>query len=83
MKGSAHRDGEEQRRLLLNDLPHVAFCKLCALGDLVDDLLVVIGDAEVIGQPFSKLASAASEFTPDGNDLIQVSFLLFAKNARG
>ena len=41
------------------------------------------GDAKIFGKSFSKLAAAATEFTSNGNDLIQKSFLLFCKKMRG
>ena len=71
-------NGEEHAGLLLYNLLYVAFGKLCALGDLLDDLFVVIGDSEVFGKSFSKLTAATAKFTTDGDDLIQ-GYSPFAK----
>ena len=73
MKGAPDGDGEENPRFLLYDLLNVVFGKLGTLGNFGNDLLIVVGDAEQVGKSFSKLASAASKFTSDGNDFVHNS----------
>ena len=53
---------------MLAGLFNVGWIKAGFRGDFLDQLLVVVFDAEPLGQLFSDAASAAAEFAADGDD---------------
>ena len=64
--------------MALHHVADVFLRKLGALGDLVDDLAVIIFIAQRLGKAAAKLASAASEFAADGDDGVTHGNLLLA-----
>ena len=63
-------DGEGGDGPVADDLLYVFFGQLRALGDLLNDLLIVVGAAKLLRQTASKLSAAAAELPADGNDPI-------------
>ncbi len=55
---------------MADDLLYVFFGKLRAPGNLLNDLLIVVGAAQMLRQTASKLSAAAAELPADGNDPI-------------
>ena len=76
MQRASNRNGVHEIAFLLDDLAQIALVKASTLGDLGDDLLVVIGKSEMVGQALAKLASSTSKLASNGNDLVQNRHLL-------
>ena len=68
--GDGDRDGVVGVDLVLHDLIHVVLRQLAALGDGGDDLLVIVGEAELLCEALADLAAAGAEFPADGDDTI-------------
>lgn len=68
---SSSGNGEDQSRILLDDLMNVSFCELCAVCNFGHDFLVVVSVTEHVCKAFSNFSSTTSEFTSDRNDFIQ------------
>ena len=61
-------DGEGDGGAAFGDLPHILLRQRRALGDLGDDLLVIVGVAQFFRQAAAQFTAAAAKFTANGND---------------
>lgn len=69
-EAASDMDGKGGDGPVPDDLLYILLGQLRALGDLLDDLLVVVGAAQVLRQAASQLSAAAPELPADGNDLV-------------
>ena len=67
-EGPADGDGIVDDGLLFNDAADVILSQAASSCDLGDDLIVVVGVAQLLCQALTKLSAAAAELTVDGND---------------
>ena len=68
--GEAVADGHGVSGLnaLFADVSDIALIKAVLLGDHLDDLVIIAGDAQLVGQTLAQLSAAAAEFAADRNN---------------
>ena len=67
-KGAADGQWDAAKVALLQRILHIALVQCIPPGNGGDDLAVVVGPAQAVGQPLAQLPAAAAELPADGND---------------
>ena len=62
---------------LFGHMCHIILIKAILLGDHLDDLMVIAGDVQRLGQTLAQLTAAGAKFTADGDDTVHRYDLLY------
>lgn len=79
MQRASSGNGEEHFWVLFNDLMNVFLSHAGAICNFRDDFLVVVSNSKKLRKTLSDFASAASEFSTNGDNRIQNKVLLLMR----